>query len=214
MKNRVLIVDDHQIVSDGVKTLLEDSHYVVIGTASSEKECLTIIKENTPEVILMDVKLGSDSGIYTTKMIKADYPETKVVMLSSSTDEYAIIESIKAGADGFLTKSCGKEELLKALEEVLKGFQYFSKAIQPTMLKSLLNRIKYPNLSEQQHLTDREIEITRLFAEGMRYKEIGEELNISTSTVESHKNKILTKLGLKTTLDLVKFAIKNKIIEL
>ncbi len=213
-KKKIAIIEDHVIVSDGLQTLLSGDKYEIVGVAANQSDCNMLIKEKLPDIVLMDIRLGDDSGIYLTKQIKRENPQMKIIVLSANTDEYTIVESIKAGADGFLSKGCAQKELINAIDEVGKGFNYFGADVKQTVMDNFINRVKYPEQVNNKHLTDRELEITRLFAESYTFKEIGNKLNISPKTVEAHKKKILTKLNLKTTIDLVKFAIKHKIIDI
>ncbi|NOR88391.1 MAG: response regulator, partial [Bacteroidales bacterium] len=145
-------------------------------------------------------------------------PHIRIIVFSSYTDEETIFKSIRAGAKGFLPKDSMREDLVKAIKKVNQGFEYLSEKIPNTILMDYINKVgdkqeKYNN-TKLGNLTKREREILKLIAEGLSYKEIGNELFISVRTVETHKNNILQKLELKSTIDLVKFAIKNDLIDL
>lgn len=212
--NSLIIIEDHKIVANGIKALLIGTKYKVLDIANNADEAWKAIQKNTPDFVLLDIRLGNDSGIQLAKSIKKDYPKTKIIGLSSSTDEHTLSECIKIGFNGFVSKSSSDKELLTAIETVENGSNYYSDDIKPILLNQLEKRIQYPEMVDGKLLSDREIEIVRLFASGLSYKEIAAELNISASTVDSHKYKIMEKLGITTTLDIVKYAIKNNLIEL
>jgi DNA-binding NarL/FixJ family response regulator len=141
----------------------------------------------------------------------------KVLILSMYTNEDFIFNSVKAGAKGYLPKNTSREELLDAIRTIYEGDEFFSDSISRIMLKSYVRKAKDEDLSSQGGpvpLTSREIEILKLFAEGFINKEISDQLDISIRTVETHKNHIMKKLELKSTVDLIKYAIRNKIVEI
>lgn len=213
MKN-LIIIDDHKIVANGIKALLLGSKYSVLTMAHDADSAWKAIQEYQPDAVLLDIRLGNDSGIQLSKQIQKDFPKIKIIALSSSTDEHTLSECIKNGFNGFVSKSSSDKELITALENVEHGKNYYSEDVKSILLEQLEKRIQTPDAVDGKLLTDREIEIVRLFAEGLSYKEIAAKLFISASTVDSHKYKIMEKLNVTTTLDIVKYAIKNKLIEL
>jgi DNA-binding NarL/FixJ family response regulator len=217
-KINVILVDDHRIVRDGIKSLLqnEDDIYV-IGEASSYGELSEMLLMRTPDIIILDIALPDLSGIEITKIISANFPSVRVIILTMYANEDFIFNSIKAGAKGYLPKNTTKEELIKAIHSVYNDEDYFSDMISSLILKSYVKQAKRNQVSPENLvdlLTRREEEILKLCAEGISNKEIADRLFISSRTVESHKNHIMNKLQLKTNVDLVKFALKNKIIDL
>jgi two-component system response regulator NreC len=215
-KIRVMIVDDHQLVRDGIKALLEDEGDIIIaGEANNGDEMLVGIKEQQPHIILMDISLPGKSGIDLTKDINKRFPEIKVLILSMYTHEDFVINAIKAGARGYLPKNTTRKELLKAIHCIINGDEYFNEQISQVVMKSLVKSVKDEQGREpgKENLTKREIEIIRLFAEGMTNQDIADKLFISVRTVESHKNHIMQKLNLKNSVDLVKYCIRNGIID-
>jgi DNA-binding NarL/FixJ family response regulator len=220
MKDRITValVDDHQIVRDGIKALFDgQTHIEVIGEASTAKEMLDKIKDIKPQVLIVDISLPGMSGIELTKVISNDYPDIKVIVLSMYTTQDFVFNAIKAGAKGYLPKNITQSELIEAVEKVSSGSEYFSKDISEIILKSYLKQIKDPeraNELKEEKLTPRETEILKLVAEGYSNQLIADKLFISVRTVESHKNHIMQKLELTTTVDLIKYALKNKIIDI
>jgi len=219
MKNiNIILVDDHQLVRDGIKALLsDDSNITVIGEAQSAYDFFDLLKIKTPDVVLLDISLPTMSGIEIAKILTAEFPQIKKLIVSMYTSEDFIFNSLKAGINGYLPKNTTREELLKAINEVYNGNEYFSKNISDTILKSYVKSAKYGNnISDDKlgNLTTREQEILLYVVEGMNNSNIANKLNISIRTVETHKTSIMRKLNLNSTVDLVKFAIKHNIIEL
>ena len=214
----IAIIDDHKIVREGLKSMLMENHSIqVIAEGANGDDLLEILKVQTPTLIIMDISMPGKSGIELTEYLTAHHPQIKVLILTTNSDEESIIAAIEAGANGFLHKDCSVKELFNAIELISAGEGYFSENITGIIYKSYINRIQYDNnykQTNQKTLSEREVEIIKLFAEGLSYKEIANQLNLSTKTIESHKNNILQKLELSTTIDLVKYAIKNKIIRL
>ncbi len=215
---RIFLVDDHQLVRDGIKALLMGAENIeIIGEASTGKEFFEKLSTVQPNLLILDISLPDTSGIEITRQITLKYPDIKVLILSMYTNEDFIINSVKAGARGYLPKNTSREELLEAIHCVNDGEEFFAASISKIMLKSYLRNAREDEPAVPQRsvaLTSREIEILRLFAEGHINKEISDQLDISIRTVETHKNHIMKKLELKSTVELIKFAIKNKLIEL
>lgn len=217
-KINIILVDDHQIVRDGIKALVaNNSEIEIIGEAKDSDELFCLLKIQIPDIILLDIALPTLSGIEISKILKEDFPQIKILMLSMYTSEDFIFNALKSGVDGYLPKNTTQEELLLAIKTIIEGNEYFSKSISDTILKSYMNSAKQGNNSNEDildQLTKREEEILFLVVDGMTNPHIAEKLFISTRTVEAHKASIMRKLNLNNTVDLVKFAIKNKIIEL
>jgi len=218
-KIKVLLVDDHQIVRDGIFALLIKEHDIeIVGEASNGDELFEKLKFIKPDIIILDISLPKMSGIEIAGILKKDYPELRIIVFSSYTDEETIFKSIRAGAKGFLPKDSMREDLVEAIKKVYQGFEYLSEKIPNTIIMDYIKNSgskddKYNN-TKLGNLTKRERQVLKLIADGLSYKEVGAELFISVRTVETHKNNILQKLELKSTIDLVKFAIKNDLIDL
>ena len=213
-KIKLFIVDDHTIVRDGIRAMMFiDADIEVIGDFGDSIELFTALSLQCPDVILLDISLPGLSGIDITKLISEKYPKISILILSALTDETSIIESIKAGAKGFLPKEVNKDELRKAIKEAYQGKMYFCSVITQTILDGYIQSIvSGVDKEEAALLTEREIEIVKLFCDGLLYKEIADKLNLSVKTIEAHKSKIMHKLELKSTVDLVKYAIQKKIV--
>jgi len=215
---KIFLVDDHQLILDGIKALLSGVNDIsIIGEATNGNELLEKIPLARPDVILMDISLPDVSGIELTRIISKKHPASKILILSMYTNEDFVFNAMKAGARGYLPKNTSRQEILDAIYTIHAGQEFFGESISQVILKSFLRKVTEPetNTGEgTQPLTSRELEILKLFAEGFNNKEISNKLDISIRTVESHKNHIVKKLGLKSTVEMVKFAIRNKIVEL
>ncbi len=214
---KVVLIDDHQIVRDGIKALLHDEPGIeIVAEAKCGENLLELIDENRPGVILMDISLPGKSGIELCKDLIQRNTQAKVLILSMYLNEDFILNAIKAGAKGYLPKNTSKPELINAIKTINEGEEYFSESVSEIILKSYMKNIKQKE--EKNNMLDtlskREIEILKLFAEGLTNKEIADQLCISIRTVESHKTHIMQKLHIKSTVDLIKYAIKNKIIDI
>lgn len=211
----VIIADDHQLFRDGIKSLLiNEENIKIIGEASSGVELLEILDTKKPDIIISDISMPEKNGIETTKIITEKFPHIKVLILSMYINKEYIIDAIEAGAKGYLPKDISKDELLLAINKIVNGEEYFSGDIAQIALKSYIQKYKQQSSGNlpQNILTERELEIVKLVAEGLINKEISSKLNISIRTVDNHKAHIMQKLELKSSIDIVKYAIKNEII--
>lgn len=214
----VVLVDDHKIVRDGIKALiLDDSSISIIGEASSGEACIELLQNVSPDVILMDINLPDITGIELTKSLNKSHSDLNIIMLSMHMGSEFITNSIEAGAKGYLPKTTSQEELILAIKTVAEGKEYYNDEISEVLLKNYISKTKSAQKEKEEpsvQLTKREQEILVLFARGLSNKEIAGELFISVRTVESHKNNIMQKLDIKSTVELVKYAIKHKLIEI
>jgi DNA-binding NarL/FixJ family response regulator len=214
-KVRVAIVDDHQIFRNGIKALfLGNSKFQIVGEASDGLALSVLLDQIQLEILLLDISMPGKSGIEIAKEIKQGYPQIKIVMLTANDDEKSVTEAVKVGAMGFLDKNCSREELFLALEQVSNNKNYFSDNVSEVVYKQFVEKINVVMPGPLDKLSQREIEIIRLLADGLIFKEIADRLFISPRTVEAHKNNILEKLRLKTNADLIKFAIRHNLTSL
>ncbi|MBN1340670.1 MAG: response regulator transcription factor [Bacteroidales bacterium] len=213
---KVILVDDHAIVRDGIKALINTDEIEVAGEASSAAELFALLKTGKPDIVILDISLPDISGIEIAGIITADYPGIRVIILSMHLNEDFIFNAIKAGAMAYLPKNTTKRELLEAIRQVAAGEEYFTGPVSTIILKSYVKKAKNDSKGApvENLLSKREHEILKLFAEGKSNRDIAGQLFISNRTVESHKNHIMQKLGLKSTVELIKFAIRNNIIEI
>jgi len=208
----IFFVDDHQIVRHGMKTLLQDVPEIVIsGEASNGQELLERIPSTDTDIIIMDISLPDISGIELTKQICKKYPKIKVLILSMYTKDIFITNAIKAGAKGYLPKNTTREELIKAIFEIYNGNEYYNDTISKAILGNYISDIRQTK-KPGDVLSVREKEILQMVAEGHLNQEIADKYFISIRTVESHKNHIMRKLGIKNYMELIKYAVRNNII--
>ena len=214
---KVLLVDDHQLIRDGIQSMLENTDDLeVIGSVPSGEHAINEVRENRPDVILMDIMMIGMTGIEATRWVKDFDPTIKVILLTMEISRDYVSAGIKSGVDGYLPKDVDKETLLEALRKVHLGGRFFNDAIMKLVFEDFYSHEKLKSTDKKlpNDLTKREFEVLRLVAAGKTNKELAEGLFISTKTVETHKTHIMEKLGLKNTTELVKYAIKNKIISI
>lgn len=219
MKITVLIVDDHTILREGMASLLAGSDDIeVVGMASSGEEAVNLVSEINPRVILMDIVMAGMNGLEATRWIKEQNSEIKVVIISSEVTREYVTQGIKCGIDGYLPKDANRDEVVEAIRTVAGGAKFFDDAITKLVFEDYYSREKdgrrRPDKSAGQGLTRREYEIIEQVAAGKSNQEVADALFVSVKTVETHKKNILDKLGLKNSLQLVRYAIKNNIISL
>ena len=211
---KVAIVDDHKMFRDGVSSILNEvSHIEVIWNASNRQDTYKGIEQMMPDIILMDISLGSESGLTLTKDLILRYPEVKILVLSMHQEENYIIKALEVGALGYILKDAGREEMISAIEIVYKGDHYYSKFVSDILIKRLTKGTRPKKSDDKSALTKREKEILKLIAEEYSNPEIAEELFISIRTVDTHRRNLLDKLGAKNTAGLVKHALKIGLIE-
>jgi two-component system, NarL family, nitrate/nitrite response regulator NarL len=209
-KIKVFILDDHQMLIDGLKALLvNENTFEITGTSTDAKKALEMISLNFPDIVLSDINMPEMDGIQFTKEIKKRFPKIKVLALSMFGEKSTISEILNAGASGYILKNTGKEELINALQKVSAGGMFFSDEISAEMMKSLSD-IAQKKLEGNASLTEREKEILQLIAKEYSNAQIAEALFISERTVETHRKNIFRKANTKTIVGLIKFAIENK----
>lgn len=215
-KIKIILVDDHQMFRDGVKSVLSDEENMdVIGEVGNSNDLYELLKSEKPNVIITDISMPGISGIELAKYVSKNYPEINILILSMHSNEEFITKSLAAGANGYLPKDTSMNELLDAINAIYKGENYFNKNISDTLLNSLISKSKpTKENAKNETLTKREREIIDHVVDGYTNKEIAEKLCISIRTVDSHKNNIMHKLDLKSSVELVKYAIKNKLANL
>lgn len=219
-KSKIILVDDHQIVIDGISSVLaEVEHYEVVGTANNGRNAIQLVQVAQPNLVLMDIDMPIMNGITAAGELKKSHPEVKIIILSLHQEKSIIQNLIQLGVDGYLLKNSNKDEVLKAIEQVLAGQRYFSSDV--TLSLSGMNpssNIKLTNSDPENaeklsSLTEREIEILKGIADGLSNREIGEQLFISHRTVDTHRQNIMRKLEVKKVVGLIKFAIKNGLVD-
>ena len=215
-KIRVLIADDHTLVRDGIRSLLALAADIeIVGEAADGREALEKVRRLMPDIVLMDLAMPIMGGLQATRRIRREFPATKVLALTQYDDSEYVIPVIEAGARGFVTKMSSSSELASAIQAVYKGDSFLS----PSAAAALVDECQQRTTAEgeqdpYQQLTDREREVLKLVAEGHTAREIAEVLVVSPKTVEWHKTSLMKKLNIHNKIDLIKFAIRKRVITL
>lgn len=208
----LLIADDHQLFVDGMRRLLEtEKMFGEIHGVNNGLQVLEHVSSHQVDCIIMDINMPFLNGLETTKQLKKDNPEIKIIVVSMECDVVIVSKMLKAGADAFINKDTGKEELMTAFRKISENEKYVS----PDIAKNLFSYLSYrkKNVTEdEKHLTPREIEIIRHIADGETNAEIAAKLFLSVVTVDTHRKNILSKLELKNTAALVKYAVEHKLL--
>lgn len=214
-KIRIHLADDHQVLIDGLSNLLETvSNFEVVGTSINGITIYDDIMQNNADILVLDISMPEKDGIKVLQEFKEKGNQCKIIILSSYDDLKIIKEVMKLNAKGYLTKKCAGENIIEAINTVHKGHEYFSDAIREKIFESFTNnpKLKENTYFENSILTPRELEIVKLISLEYSGKEISELLFISTNTVETHRKNIMKKLQTKNTIGLVKYALKNNLI--
>ena len=215
-KIRVLIVDDHTLVRDGIRALLSlVSNVEVIGEAANGKEAIERVQELSPDVVLMDLSMPIMGGLEATRRIRKEHPKTRVLALTQYDDSEYVIPVIEAGACGFVTKMVAFSELATAIQAAYRGESYLSPSAASTLVEEYQAKVGTEREKDPyQQLTDREREVLKLIAEGHTAREIADMLVVSPKTVEWYKTNLMNKLNIHNKTDLIKYAIRRRIIAL
>ena len=206
MKIRVLLADDHQIVRDGLKRILAGTADLeVAGEAGSGDEALALVKANDYDIAMLDMSMPGLSGIDLIKRLKIEKPALRLLVLSMHGEQQYAARALKAGAAGYLNKDSAGEQLVSALRKIAAGGVYITEAAAATLLQA--------GKAAHDALSDREFEVLRLLVDGLGPTEIAERLHLSVKTVSTHKTRILEKLNLKSTADLVRYALEHRLVQ-
>jgi len=208
-KPNIIIVDDHDIFRDGLISLISKKNIAtVIGEASNGRDFLEILKDKKPNLVLMDISMPVMDGITATEKAILIYPDLNVLALSMFGDEEYYYKMINVGAKGFVLKSAGKDEIIKAIQTVAVGDSYFSNELLRNIIVKFGQKKEKPT-AQIEIFTKREQEIIKLMCNGLNANEIAEKLFLSKKTVEGHRTKLFAKTGTKNSVALVIYAIKN-----
>ena len=207
---RVLLVDDHKIVREGIRSLLEkQSDIEVIAEAGDGRTALRKAQEMSPDIVIMDVAMPEQNGIETTRQIIAKNPNIKVIVLSMYSNKRFIEEMLSAGASGYLLKECVFEELVHAIQNVASGGSYLSSEAVDLVVKGYFHQLDKSKLSAFSVLTTREREVLQFLTEGKTTKDIAGILCLSIKTIETHRQKLMAKLDIHNLAGLIKYALRE-----
>lgn len=210
MKIKILLVDDHQILRDGIRNVIErNTTMEVIAEAKDGREAIKLCKQLKPNIVIMDIAMDGLNGVEATTRIVQENPEIKIIALSMHSNKRFVLGMFKAGAYGYLLKDCDSEELINAIKKVSINQKYIAQNISAVILSEFIS-----GQQEEENLTSREKEILQLIAEGKSSKDIGDILFLSSKTVDSHRKNIMDKLELHSLPELTKYAIQIGLISL
>jgi DNA-binding NarL/FixJ family response regulator len=202
-RTKVLLADDHAIVAEGLATLLK-GHFDLLGTVGDGNELIDAARKLRPDVIVADISMPVVSGLEALRRLKTTKSDAKIIFLTMHADAQLATEAFRAGASGYVLKQSAGEELIAAIQEVLRGRTYLTPLITKNVIATLTESVPQSPVK----LTSRQREVLRLIAEGRRMKEIGAILELSTRTVETHKYEMMRALGMESTAELVRYAIQ------
>jgi two-component system NarL family response regulator len=217
---RVLIVDDHRLMSEGLTNLLSVHGFEVLGVAGDGLEAIALAQEFHPDVILMDIRMPRCDGLSATRQIKALQPEVKIVMLTTSAEDQDLFESVKSGASGYLLKSMSGNTFIEALQGLEQGTPPFSPGLASRLLAEFAKlsgvdeKLSRAAVRQSEHeqpasgLTQRQVEVLRLVAQGLTYREVGERLSLSERTIRFHMTEIISRLHLQNRNQVLAYAGK------
>jgi DNA-binding NarL/FixJ family response regulator len=212
---KILIADDHAMFIDGIKSLLRKFDKAeIVAEAHDGQEALEILKEGGIDMLITDINMPSMSGTELTKIVKRDFPEVKVLVLTMYNDREIINEILLAEAEGYILKNTGKQELITAINRLADDGTYYSNEVMNIILENIKDSNKPPKQDDDRvkDLTPRELEILQLICEELSTAEISQKLYISPRTVETHRKHIIQKTQVKTIVGLIKLAIENKLV--
>ena len=211
---RILLADDHTVVRDGLRAMLEKQpDMAVVAEASDGRDSIRLAEEQSPDVVVMDIGMPSLNGIEATRRILAANPRTAVVMLSMHQDESYVLRSLKAGAKGYLLKDSLRGDVIDAIRAVAQGRSFLTRKVRLMLQEDYVRQMESRGLEDSYDLlTDREREVLHMVAEGKSNKEVAGSLNISPTTVETHRSHILQKLGIHSVPELILYAVRKGIV--
>lgn len=209
MSIRVLLADDHAIVRQGLRALLDKEGIDVVCEAADGQQAVTMVREHTPDVAVLDLAMPLLNGLDATREILKMSTQTKPMLLTMHTEDHYVLEALRAGVCGYVMKSYSREDLVRAIKQVAGGEIYLSPSISEVVVQAYLNKSDYAS----DPLTVRERQVLQLVAEGNTSKKVASLLGLSIKTAESHRTRIMEKLDIHETAGLVRYAIRRGIIQ-
>jgi DNA-binding NarL/FixJ family response regulator len=209
MPLRIILADDHLIVRQGLRSILEQEAHTVLGEAGDGREAIRLAQELRPDVAVLDLAMPLLNGLDAAREIVRVSPQTKTILLTMHTEDPYVMEAMRAGVNGYLLKTQAAQDLVQAVREVSRGAMYLSPGISRTVVEAYLAKSELP----PDPLTSREREVLQLIAEGKTTKEVAVILGVSVKTAESHRTRIMGKLEIHETATLVRYAIRRGLIQ-
>jgi DNA-binding NarL/FixJ family response regulator len=214
VKQRILVVDDHEVVRLGLRALLEHHiQFEVVGEASTAKEALDQVGRLHPDIVLMDIRLPGASGIEACEEITTQFPDTRVVMLTSYAEDEMLFSAIRAGASGYILKQIGGEDLIRALEAVGRGEALLDPAVTQRVFQEVRRAVKEEEASAFANLSQQERHVLLLVSEGKTNREIAKALFLGEGTVRNYVSSILSKLGVSNRAEAAAYAVEHNLRE-
>lgn len=219
---RIVLVDDHALYRLGLRTTISeiDASLTIIGECGSSSEFTLMLQQKSiPDLVILDIRLPDESGISIARRLKIEFPQIKIIMLSSEVSEETVSELLEIDVEGYLSKMAQMADVEKAIRTVISGSNYYGQSVAKIMYNvflaktGIMPRKKLFASKKETALTAREIEIIKHLCDGYSAKEVGNKLNVSYRTIETHRNNILRKLGFNNTAELIKYAVKQGIVE-
>ncbi len=215
MTTKILIADDHKILREGLRSLLEEqSDIQVVGEAENGRDAVYLATKLEPDVVVIDIAMPDLNGIEAARRIKKAAPGVKLLALSAHSEGNYVKGMIQNGASGYLLKDCASEELIKAIEAIVKGHIYLSPSIAGVIVDDYVQSLSTTGVPRVTVLTSREREVLQLLTEGNSTKQMAERIHLSVKTVESHRRSVMKKLDLSSVAELTKYAIREGITSL
>jgi DNA-binding NarL/FixJ family response regulator len=211
---RLVIIDDHKLLRDGLRALFsaDEDHLLLVGEAGTAHDGYALVERTRPDLVLLDLNLPDQSGARLAAEIRSAWPHIRILILSGSSDQPVAGEVARSGADGFVRKEDAADELMRAIPVIMAGKSYFSPVAADSIARGLWMQTDSKIGSKAPHLTEREREVLRGFAEGLSYKEIAANMHISVRTAETYRARLVQKLGCNSRAELVRCAIRHGLV--
>ena len=210
MRTKILLADDHKIIRDGLRALIEkEQNMEVVAEACDGRTTVRKAKELMPHIIIIDISMPDLNGIEATRQIISNAPNSKIIALSMHSDRRFVINMLEAGAAGYLLKDSAFEELTMAIKTVLSGKTYLSPSIAGVVVENAMRNSTQKNTQTRAELTAREREVLQLLAEGRTTKRIATQLSVSVKTIETHRRQVMEKLDIHSVAELTKYAVRE-----
>ena len=208
---RVVIADDHMVVRQGIRGVLEEVEGLeVVGEAGDGDEAIALVLEHHPDVVVLDVNMPGKTGLEVARLLRDEAPAVRILILSMHDDPEYVLQAVRAGADGYVLKDVAPAELREAVTAVRDGREYFTAQVTQQLSVGLRQEIEEEQIRTRvESLTKRETEVLLLVAEGMTNREIGDRLDISPRTVETHRGRVMGKLRIRTVAGLTRFVVEH-----
>jgi DNA-binding NarL/FixJ family response regulator len=209
----ILLAEDHHIVRQGLKSMLSaEKGFKLLGEAGDGLKAMELVAKHTPDVLVLDLMIPRLHGLEVVRRVRKEHPSTRILVLSMNSEDPYVVEALRSGATGYVLKDCATSNLPEAIRSVAAGKRYLSPALAERAIDALFQDRGEAGLDPYDTLTERERVVLQMAAEGMGNPEVAEKLFISPRTAESHRANLMRKLGLRSQTDLVRYAIRKKII--